>query len=126
MTIVPPWTTVVFLAADGEPALAPSPQRLVSGAIGEQIIGGIKMHEEIMFSSIAQNGSTVKNYEISRHQQSDSVGNRLNINRPQGKVWSLIMPIEGKSPKLSDVFAELSRLKLEYETLFYAACRVNL
>lgn len=124
-TNVPAWTDVVFLAADRTPAIAPGPQRLVTGALDEQIVDGMKMQDEIMFSSVAKAGSSIKNYHISRRDESDIVAETLNRDRPQEKVWALILPVAGRTPRLSEVFADLVKLKLQYKTLFYAACRVD-
>lgn len=125
-TNVPAGTMLVFYSFDGQASTSPTPQRLVSGNTAAQVYLGQVMSNAVQPIAISGPGSSVKNYEISYHNQTSSMLDTLNTSR--ANPWDLIVVNQhGRgTPHLSDVFAACIHFNISYSKIHYAACRVHL
>lgn len=124
-TKVPAGTMLLFYSFDGKPSTSPTPQRLVSGNTAAVEYLGQVITNKVQPVAISGPGSSVKNYEISYHDQTSHMLDTLNTSR--ASAWDLIVVNQhgGGTIHLSDVFAACSLFNISYTKIHYAACRVH-
>jgi len=125
-TTVPGGTMLLFYSFDGKPSTSPTPQRLVTGNTDAVTYLDTVLTKKVQPLAISGPGSSVKNYEISYHDQTSTMLDSLNKNRSSINTWDLIVVNQHGTGKihLSDVFAACRQHNITYTKIHYAACRV--